>query len=158
MGSQVGSFSLKVRREIGKPAPAPKPVAAGPPVLGKAMVESIPAESVPAAPKPTKVTKLSVASSRPISNFSLMKDAADAGILFITSPKVLSKSCPTFSTATYACDPYMSTEYITSSSIGILSFFISSPLRQNICPINLLKLTQLCFATPPFPSALTIFL
>jgi len=87
-GSQVGSFSLKVRREIGKPAPKPKPVAAGPPVLGKAMVESIPAESVPAAPKPTKLTKLSVAPSRPISNFSLMEDAADAGILFITSPKV----------------------------------------------------------------------
>jgi biotin carboxyl carrier protein len=85
---KVGSFSLKVRREIGKPAPAPKPVAAGPPVLGKAMVESIPADSVPAAPKPKKVTKLSVAPSRPISNFSLMEDAADAGILFITSPKV----------------------------------------------------------------------
>jgi hypothetical protein len=88
-GVQVGSFSLKVRREIGKAAPAPRPVAAGPPVLGKAMVESIPAESVPSASKPTK-TKLSLSapSLKPISNFSSMEAAADAGLVFVTSPKV----------------------------------------------------------------------
>ncbi|XP_024388500.1 uncharacterized protein [Physcomitrium patens] len=89
---KVGSFSLRVRREIGKPAPAPKPVAAGPPVLGKAMVESIPAEAVPAASKPTstKLAKkaLSGSSLKPVSNFGLIEAAADAGLLFITSPKV----------------------------------------------------------------------
>ena len=88
-GVQVGSFSLKVRREIGKPAPPPKPVAAGPPVLGKAMVESIPADSVPAASKPTKPKlALSTPSLKPISNFSSMEAAADAGLVFVTSPKV----------------------------------------------------------------------
>jgi biotin carboxyl carrier protein len=86
---KVGSFSLKVRREIGKPAPPPKPVAAGPPVLGKAMVESIPATSVPAASKPTKPKlALSAPSLKPISNFSSMEAAADAGLVFVTSPKV----------------------------------------------------------------------
>jgi biotin carboxyl carrier protein len=89
---KVGSFSLRVRREIGKPAPTPKPVAAGPPVLGKAMVESIPAEAVPAASKPTstKLAKkaLSGSSLKPVSNFGLIEAAADAGLLFITSPKV----------------------------------------------------------------------
>lgn len=89
---KVGSFSLKVRREIGKPAPPPKPVAAGPPVLGKAMVESIPKDSVPAASKPSTKGKpklsLSAPSLKPISNFSSMEAAADAGLVFVTSPKV----------------------------------------------------------------------
>ncbi|KAG0562699.1 hypothetical protein M758_9G090200 [Ceratodon purpureus] len=86
---KVGSFSLKVRRQIGKPAPAPKPVAAGPPVLGKAMVESIPADSVPTASKSTKPKlALSAPSLKPISNFSSMEAAADAGLMFVTSPKV----------------------------------------------------------------------
>lgn len=98
----MGSFSLRVRREIGKPAPAPKPVAAGPPVLGKAMVESIPAEAVPAASKPTstKLAKkaLSGSSLKPVSNFGLIEAAADAGLLFITSPKVM-QACYSFHAA-----------------------------------------------------------
>lgn len=90
---KVGSFSLRVKRKIDKAAPAPKPVAAGPPVLGKPMVESIPADSVPTAPAPkstklTKNTALSAASLKPVSNFGLMEAAADAGIVFVTSPKV----------------------------------------------------------------------
>lgn len=82
---KVGSFNLRVRREVGKPAPAPKPVPKAPQVLGKPMVESIPANSVPAAPKPSNLAASVV---KPVSNFGLMEAAADAGLLFVTSPKV----------------------------------------------------------------------
>jgi hypothetical protein len=87
---QVGSFNLRVRREVGKPAPAPKPVPKAPQVLGKPMVESIPANSVPAAPKPSNLAASVV---KPVSNFGLMEAAADAGLLFVTSPKVI-KAAP----------------------------------------------------------------
>lgn len=72
----MGTFSLKVKREIGKTAPAPKPVAPGPPVLGQAMVEYKSADAAPSAP--SKSTKLAKAS----------KAAVDGGLLFVTSPKV----------------------------------------------------------------------
>jgi biotin carboxyl carrier protein len=75
-GWQVGTFSLRVRREIGKAA---KPVAQGPPVLGKAMVDYNPAaDAAPSAPsKSTKLAKTTPS-----------KAAADGGLLFVTSPKV----------------------------------------------------------------------
>jgi hypothetical protein len=69
---------MRVRREIGKAAPAPKPVAPGPPVLGQAMVEYKPADAAPSAPsKSTKLAKTAPSSA-----------AVDGGLLFVTSPKV----------------------------------------------------------------------
>lgn len=93
---KVGDFSLRVKREIGKVAQAPKPVTPGPPVLGKTMVESLPSDAIPSAPstsatsKSTKITKtkLSAAIVKPGFNFGFLEAAADEGLLFITSPKV----------------------------------------------------------------------
>lgn len=79
-GWQVGTFSLRVRREIGKAAPAPKPVAQGSPVLDKATVANTPANTVPSAPsKSTKLAKTTPSKAA----------AADGGLLFVTSPKVI---------------------------------------------------------------------
>jgi len=72
----MGTFSLRVRREIGK---ATIPVAQGSPVLGKATVVNTPATNAsPSAPsKSTKLAKTTPS-----------KAAADGGLLFVASPKV----------------------------------------------------------------------
>jgi hypothetical protein len=85
-GGQMGDFSLRVKREIGKIAAAAPVAQPAPPVPTKPMLESIPAASIPTAPKPTA---LSAAIVKPVSNFGLLEAAADAGLLFVTSPKVL---------------------------------------------------------------------
>jgi biotin carboxyl carrier protein len=80
---KVGTFSMKVRREIGKAAPAPKPVAQGPPVLGQAMVEYKSTNAAPSAPsKSTMLAKTAPSSA------AASKAAVDGGLLFVTSPKV----------------------------------------------------------------------
>ena len=74
---------MRVRREIGKAAPAPKPVAPGPPVLGQAMVEYKSADGSPSAPsKSTKLAKTAPSSA------ATSKADVDGGLLFVTSPKV----------------------------------------------------------------------
>lgn len=74
---------MRVRREIGKAAPAPKPVSPGPPVLGQAMVEYKSAGAPPSAPsKSTKLAKTAPSSA------AVTKSAVDGGLLFVTSPKV----------------------------------------------------------------------
>ncbi|CAK9860562.1 unnamed protein product [Sphagnum jensenii] len=82
---KMGDFSLRVKREIGKIAAAAPVAQPAPPVPTKPMLESIPAASIPTAPKPTA---LSAAIVKPVSNFGLLEAAADAGLLFVTSPKV----------------------------------------------------------------------
>jgi hypothetical protein len=86
-GGQVGHFSLHMKRAVGKTAAVASPIAQPvPPVPSKPMLESIPTSSNPSTPKPTA---LSAAIVKPVSNFGLLEAAADAGLLFVTSPKVI---------------------------------------------------------------------
>ncbi|CAK9263383.1 unnamed protein product [Sphagnum jensenii] len=83
---KVGHFSLHMKRAVGKTAAVASPIAqAVPPVPSKPMLESIPTSSIPSTPKPTA---LSAAIVKPVSNFGILEAAADAGLLFVTSPKV----------------------------------------------------------------------
>ncbi|CAM6039721.1 unnamed protein product [Sphagnum compactum] len=83
---KVGPFSLHMKRAVGKTAAVASPIAQPvPPVPSKPMLESIPTSSIPSTPKPTA---LSAAIVKPVSNFGLLEAAADAGLLFVTSPKV----------------------------------------------------------------------
>jgi biotin carboxyl carrier protein len=85
-GGQVGHFSLHMKRAVGKTAAVASPIAQPvPPVPSKPMLESIPTSSIPSTPKPTA---LSAAIVKPVSNFGILEAAADAGLLFVTSPKV----------------------------------------------------------------------
>jgi biotin carboxyl carrier protein len=85
-GGQIGPFSLHMKRAVGKTAAVASPIAQPvPPVPSKPMLESIPTSSIPSTPKPTA---LSAAIVKPVSNFGLLEAAADAGLLFVTSPKV----------------------------------------------------------------------
>jgi hypothetical protein len=86
-GGQIGPFSLHMKRAVGKTAAVASPIAQPvPPVPSKPMLESIPTSSIPSTPKPTA---LSAAIVKPVSNFGLLEAAADAGLLFVTSPKVI---------------------------------------------------------------------
>ncbi|KAJ7536108.1 hypothetical protein O6H91_12G056700 [Diphasiastrum complanatum] len=90
---KVGSFKLKVKRDIGKSKGAvpTTPVAVPPPIPTKPMVDSIPVSAPPAAnPSKTSALALTLLSSvsKPMSLFALLEAAADEGLEFVTSPKV----------------------------------------------------------------------
>ncbi|KAJ7558899.1 hypothetical protein O6H91_04G061100 [Diphasiastrum complanatum] len=91
---KVGSFKLKMRRDIGeiKGAVPTTPLAVPPPIPSKHMVDSISAVSASPAAKLSKPSALSLtrlsSPTKPMSLIGILEAASDEGLEFVTSPKV----------------------------------------------------------------------